>query len=213
MKVYLSFDDGNFLDWTVAQMLKERGHKATFYFSKNNPKHDVMTEHEIKEFHKEFPYMEIGQHTLMHNLLTQLTWEKSVQDIDQGFLWHGKLFDEEYPKSFCFPRGYYTKEMCEYLSAIGYENARVVKSKNLGIPKYEIEAGFHIYKQINDDDGEGTDEYLVDKVEELLEQGKDFGIWGHSWEIEKYDLWGDLEEILNVIPKGITVSEYAEGLK
>lgn len=43
-------------------------------------------------------------------------------------------------------------------------------------------------------------------LEYFFTKGEVFHIWGHSWEIEKFNMWQELEEFFKILPKGDEIS-------
>ncbi|KKN71706.1 hypothetical protein LCGC14_0417720 [marine sediment metagenome] len=191
--ITISVDDGHPNDFLVAELLRKHGLVATFYWSAKNPKHEVMMEGEMKTFVKHFPQMEIGQHTYSHRLLTRLTEISWMQEISQGLEWHERLFGTR-PKSFCYPRGYYTPEIADFLFAKKYRCARSVINlrklpKNMRL--FEMDGGYHVFN------------------DELRPSGDNKSYWLHSWEAT--DL-GNLDRLFERLGKNftsVTNTEYA----
>ena len=54
-------------------------------------------------------------------------------------------------------------------------------------------------------------------LERASQQAESGGLWGHSWEIEKYKMWDDLEQVLAaaliIQMRGVTNSELVSELK
>lgn len=175
----LSVDDGSQLDFKIAEMLRERGKRATFYWSLKNPKHEVMTQKQMLMFVKKYPEMEIGAHTMSHTPLTQLPSEDAYREIMQSKAWVESMTGHEC-KSFCYPKGYYWQEHATMLAAAGFKIARAVHTQNR-LPKkfrrYELHGGSQIYPR----------RYRFSSNR----------FWCHAWEVDKYGLWWVLEKIIS----------------
>lgn len=201
--ITISIDDGHPLDCTVANMLAKHGLKATFYWSKTNPKYEVMNEDDMRLFRKTFPQMEIGQHGYNHTVLTKVPLDEAKQDILSGREWHQSLW-KEWPKMFCYPRGYYNEYLAGFLEGLDYKGARSVVSKRVLPlhPEYEMDGGFHVY--------EG--ELVPRGLKALRLEDENVSIWLHSWEINKFGDWQFLEEVLEKVssykPLSLTNYEY-----
>lgn len=183
--ITISVDDGHPLDWKTAELLEKYNLSATFYWSKSNPKHRVMSEEEMLAFRDRFPQMEIGQHTYSHPLLTQVpNWK---EEIDQGKEWHEQLFGET-PRIFCPPRGYQNDEIVEYLKELGYVGSRLVQEKRRDAFNFGTT---HLYNG------------------QWVNRGNTDSLFFHSWEVDKFNDWDILEETLKKLKDVILNSEYA----
>ena len=75
-----------------------------------------------------------------------------------------------------------------------------IKDKNLnGFANYLVALSFD-WKQL-----------IMKLFDKVNESGGVFHIWGHSWEIEENNLWGDLEEILKYVSCGDNISYKTNG--
>lgn len=193
----ISIDDGHPLDWKVARLLRKYNHRGTFYWSRFNPKHEVMDESQMKAFIDEFPEHEIGQHGYNHIPLTEMTLKDAERELIDGWNWHKEMTGQE-PRMFCYPKGFYHREHMKMLADMGYLGARAVEksAKWPGYEVYEQEAGVQVYP---------------DRYYKALSKSKT-NIWGHSWEIERYGLWEVLEEILKHRETLVTNYEYTKSL-
>jgi len=210
-----SWDDGHKLDLKLAKLLKKYGIKGTFYVCPNNRefnKKDLLSNNEIKQLSKDF---EIGGHTMTHPILTNLNESEVYREIKGSKHFIEKLTGKKV-EMFCYPRGMYNNITKRLVKRTGFIGARTIKpfvifpSEDL----FEFGTTIHIFNPIL--------RYYVPKViknnflllpclsrnlkkmvERIIKKiGKERGvlhIWGHSWEIEKYDLWRQLEEILKYL--------------
>jgi peptidoglycan/xylan/chitin deacetylase (PgdA/CDA1 family) len=120
--------------------------------------------------------------------------------------------------SFCYPRGLYNKEVTEKVKESGYKLARTVKSlcTTLSRPlEYHptthaldynlIAKSKHIITA--SDRGLATKVFLHGNIfnhwdmvakkslDHVLENGGIWHLWGHSWEIDRYDNWPLLRDL------------------
>lgn len=237
LKVTTSWDDGDILDKRLADLLTKYGFKGTFYITKEY-RPQRLSEAEIKELSQTH---EIGAHTLTHPDLRTLTEEKLQEEIagskkwleeiinkpvtmfcytkgqyndfvakkveEVGFLGarstilgsliSGKKFDLEttiqvYP----FPfrkidkhRYYFRKILQPYLQ-------RAKGLQKIGVPITAMHSWLSSSKAAFD---------------YALEHGEVFHIWGHSWEIEKYGMWNELEKLLQHIASKKNVEHVTNG--
>jgi peptidoglycan-N-acetylglucosamine deacetylase len=213
-----SWDDGHPKDIKIASLLEKYNLPGTFYIPKTNTENSVMDENCIYELSKKF---EIGGHTLTHVRLYNKSDLFLDSEIGGCFNWLKTLLGNA-PVSFCFPGGVLTKaavrsattsgfkvmRTTELLSTINplpnnlipttlqiFQHQRISYIKNT-IKRNRYKSMLHwMGSSCSKDILKLTDYYLDD----ILKKGGCFHLWGHSWEIEEYNLWNKLNEILNHI--------------
>ena len=180
-----------------------------------------LTDEEIRQLTQEH---EVGSHTLTHALMDRIAKEEVKNEIEKSkeFLEGvtGKAI-----QMFCYPGGVVTDEAITAVKSAGYKGARTIDKLNFGWP-YDVFLmpvsiqciSFPFRKK------DPTHYYwgrLLDPVRayrfkllpflfhlsswqsfaraslrHALKNGSTFHLMGHSWELEKYDLWGELEDFL-----------------
>ncbi|HVF81734.1 MAG TPA: polysaccharide deacetylase family protein [Flavisolibacter sp.] len=213
-----SWDDGHVLDLRLAELLQKYKLPATFYIPQINPERAVMPPHLIQSLAKSF---EIGGHTLHHVRLRSANKELLEKEIKGSYIWLGHLLGES-PVSFCFPGGVFDQTTVKYVFSSGYQLARTtellsttpfsagcVTGTTLQVyPHAKFTYTRHLVKRkkwitLFDWLKNNSETELVKLAEFYLGQvnksGGCFHLWGHSWEIDEYNLWGKLEELFKVI--------------
>ncbi len=216
-KVFIttSWDDGHPLDLKLCSLLKNYGISATMYIPIANPENKVISSDTIKAIAKDF---EIGGHTYNHTSLTQVDENSMIYELSESKNVLENIIRKEVV-SFCYPRGLYDKKVTEKVKECGYKLARTVKSlcTTLSSPfEYNptiyvfdynlIAKGKHIVSASNR--GLATSLLLYGNIfkywdviakkslDHVLENGGIWHLWGHSWEIDRYDNWTRLSNIL-----------------
>lgn len=215
-----SWDDGHPLDFKVAKILLKYGIRGTFYALLNNPENRVMNTQDITILSKDF---EIGGHTLNHVNLSKSEPSILKKEIASCRKWLGEIIGYN-PNCFCYPQGKLNKESIRVVEKSGFKYARTVHllqttiSNFLSAPttlqlfphkKYTYLKNFakrmdiHSMKKFSFKLGFKDDllfllNYHLEKVEQ---EGGIFHLWGHSWEIEKYNLWNELEQFCKILSK------------
>lgn len=210
-----SWDDGHPKDFKIAELLDKYGLAGTFYIPKTNQEAQVMSEQSIVELSK---YFEIGGHTLSHVRLHSTSRNFLEKEIKGCYTWLEELVGYA-PSSFCFPGGVYNQAGIASVIDAGFETFRTTRllsvkpakgfelSTTLQVYQHQRTAYFrHLLKRakfINlfqwmknkaeTDLLKLTDFYL----KEIEEKGGCFHLWGHSWEIERFGLWKNLEALLH----------------
>ena len=198
--VTTSWDDGNELDVKLADLLAKYGIKGTFYPS---PKHRrfSLTEENLKDlacFH------EIGAHTMSHPHLTNVGTSTAEKEIIDSKIYLENLLSKEI-KTFCYPYGEFNDDIKKIVRGAGFLGARTVEDGIVKLPKdfFEFGTTLHVYplsfwQKLKFLSWSGRAKKMF---EHCLKNGNVYHIWGHSWEIEKYSLWQEIEDVLKYVSK------------
>ena len=217
--VTTSWDDGHPLDIKIAELLEKYNINGTFYVPIKNWEHQVMDSLLLSEIATKY---EIGGHTVNHIYLNSLEYDDAKYEISECKIMlqdHiGKQVD-----AFCFPGGKFSSRDIDLLIESGFLFGRTTRllhtklslNKNLldtSVQVYDhssiiltahcIKSTFLIpiiqhcffYKE--------SKKFikLVDSIMHMImNNGGVFHLWGHSWEIEKFGLWKELEIVLKSI--------------
>jgi len=190
-----SWDDGSKLDMRLAELLKKYSLPGIFYI----PTNCELSSDEILQL--DANGFEIGCHTDTHpkDLKKLCTTEQRVE-ILRNKLWLEKLLDKQIT-NFCYPTGRYNEDTIMVLGQCGITEARTTVQGNTELPidMYRIQTTVHVYPEnarFNKPDWAKTARVLLEKANS--ENGY-FHIWGHSWEIHKFNLWDELEAFFKLI--------------
>lgn len=188
MKFTTSWDDGALQDIRLARLLEKYNIPGTFYI----PVQCELQPKDILEIDRHF---EVGSHTITHAVLTKISTEAVENECKTSKRLLEELLKHEVT-SFCYPKGYYNEDVRKIVEAAGYARARTVKMGSTDLPKkpLEEETTVHVYpahREIYD----AWAPYAYTKFMEAINKKEEgyFHIWGHSWEIDKYRLWEELE--------------------
>lgn len=216
-----SWDDGHPKDMKLAELLDKYNLPGTFYIPKTNLEHIVMDENTIYELSKKF---EIAGHTLNHTRLYSNKSASLLKTETQGcFDWLKDLIGSP-PVSFCFPGGVLNKLAIDSVYNAGFKIMRTTEllSTNLTSTYNLCPTTLQVFKHhridylknlvkrsqyqnlifwlstnCTNDIFRLTDFYL----DQIVKYGGCFHLWGHSWEIEEYNLWNKLETIFKVLSR------------
>lgn len=214
-----SWDDGHALDLRLAELLDKYGVKGTFYVPINNAEHPVMLPSELDVIAGKF---EIGGHTVNHIYLNTLGEDDARYEIAecktmlQDRL--GRAVD-----AFCYPCGKYSQRDIRLVSEAGFlfgrttrllhtasaieaklmdTSMQVFQHSSVTLTKHCLKAGFvlPIVQQLFFYKGNKNFPLLAEVLmNKIQSNGGVFHLWGHSWEIEEFGLWNDLELLLKVL--------------
>lgn len=213
-----SWDDGHPADKRLSALLAKYDLEATFYIPRSNDEHPVMEEKEIEALSRHF---EIGGHTLHHVNLTRVPLPVAIHEIRGCFRWLQDITGKD-PVSFCPPYGAYGQDSLDVIAAAGFRTIRTTELLSTRIAGTLLHttlqafphSGFTYLKHLVlrrrfsnfvrwRRSGYAGDLFrLLDHyLEDIDANGGCFHLWGHSWEIEEYDLWDTMDQIFRRIAR------------
>lgn len=174
----LSVDDGCASDVRVADLAQKYEIETIFYWPVEW--HSLAYENGYKplsfnEAHTISKSFEIGSHTITHRHLTTLSNDDLVDEIGESMVMLSQLFNKKITK-FASPRGYSNEEIDMLIDGF-YESHR--KTKQPGLVHIHPNSGVNNNRPWRDCVDENTEELFC-----------------HSWELDKYNLWDELEQFL-----------------
>lgn len=204
-----SWDDGNKLDLKLAVLLNKYNLKGTFYIPKDYVRKDLQDD-EIKEI---AVFQEIGAHSSSHSRswrTRDISQKEEREEILGSKQYLEKILGTEV-KMFCYPYGKFARQTKTTLKDAGFLGARTTKGFQILLPDDLFRFGTTLrvfprkyFQQILklrlsplvflswSRLAKGLFDYA-------LKNGEIYHLWGHSWEIEKYKMWKELEEVFEYI--------------
>lgn len=201
MKLITSWDDGCNLDINLAQMLREHDIPGIFFVPNKEVRGKRLTDSQIIDLSKKG--FTIGGHTVNHpNDLKLLDEEAQIKEIRDNKIWLEGLIGKKL-EWFCYPSGRYNDTTVEVLKGLGYKYARtvVVGETKEPLDPYRIKTSIHVYPNRKEYNGFNWLEVAKRKLREANNKEGLFHLWGHSWEVEKFGLWEELEELFRLMEK------------
>jgi len=216
MKLLFSFDDTHILDLKVARLLEKNGFKGIFY----RPSLPVngMQNLEWKEVRQLADRGHTrGGHTISHpHDLKKIEDDKILEfEIFENrtscyFFVNNDLNNPsksiENPKdiyTFCYPRGRFDSRVKNKVKEAGYKEARTTKVLNTDLPKdlFETNPTIHLHPARKEYQGKNLLDVFKEQLKIAESKGEKgyFHIWGHSWELQQYNLWETFEEMLKIL--------------
>ena len=215
-----SWDDGNVLDFRIAEMLTKHGLRGTFYIPREAST-GVMSESQVRELSSSF---EIGAHTMRHVFLDTANDSLAEREIRDSKAWIEEITGNPCPM-FCPPGGKFNATHMAQIKASGFAALRSVELLSVDPPRLEnglivmpttLQAHPHgvatyarnIAKRrawrnlwLYVTHGHSTQwEKLTHALLEVVRQrGGVFHLWGHSWELEQASQWERLENVLSFL--------------
>lgn len=215
--VTTSWDDGHPSDLRLADLLHKHGIRGTFYVPCSNSEgRPVVSPTELSALAACF---EIGGHTRDHIDLTTLSLRSAFDQIASNkAALEGRLGREII--GFAYVRGHYNPAIRDLVKQAGYRYARCIRgfSSRPGSKAFDIPTTVQFFRHSrftyakNFLRGGPTLERLLvlsalrsrNNITRRCFQaalacakfGTHFHLWGHSWELDQYDLWTELDEFL-----------------
>ena len=219
MWITTSWDDGHRLDLRLADLLDKYGLTGTFYIARDYLP-ERMSETEIAALSARH---EIGAHTLTHPALTEIEPDAARHEIIDSRRWLQDLTGRAIT-AFCPPRGVTSPAVRQMIAEAGYEVARSVRLYQLdaGGDPFDLPTTIHIYpfplrptrswRARFQPLGYLRPHFFRLRIpltalrswpllaEVLLERAAAIDgvwhLWGHSWELDRFGMWDDLERVL-----------------
>jgi peptidoglycan/xylan/chitin deacetylase (PgdA/CDA1 family) len=162
---------------------------------------------------------EIGGHTHSHISLTGVDPHVATEQILSNKFRLEDLLGRQV-RGFAYVRGHYNRAVRDLVIQAGYDYARTIKNmmsvpgadrfevsttiqflahsrstyiKNYirGIPTLQRSAVFAALQN-----SAGLSDRLLRAAEVCADTGGYFHLWGHSWEVDQFDLWAELDRLL-----------------
>lgn len=219
MWITTSWDDGHPLDLRLAALLDRYGMRGTFYIARDYLSLRL-SEAEIAALAQRH---EIGAHTFTHSTLTTLPVLRARREITGSRDWLQAVTGTPIT-AFCPPYGMVDQSVRNLIAAAEFEVARTTQLYQLAagndpllLPTTIHVAPFPLHPS-------GTliqrlqplrnlrryffglrlpvrslrnwSALAIALLDRAAAVGGVWHLWGHSWEIEQYHLWGELERVL-----------------
>lgn len=194
MQLLTSWDDGSVHDLKVAFLLNKYDLPGIFFI----PTQCELSQNEIQQLSYHF---DIGGDTTTHpHDLKKLSKNELYDEIgnNKDYLESITRYKLDW---FAYPRGRHDEKVREVVQDCGYMYARttVVNHTEVCPDNYQQHTTIHIHPRRKEYNGAQWLQYAKQKFHEAKEVNGVYHIWGHSWEIEQYDLWNELKELFDYI--------------
>lgn len=188
-----SWDDGSRYDVRLSNLLLKYKIPAVFFI----PSNCELNQYQILQLRSKG--FEIGGHTATHPQdMKLLDDDMQLWEIKTNKEWLEEILNEPVTR-FCYPRGKYNDITVEKVKEAGYTYARTTVQGNTRpiIDPFRVKTSVHVYPENahkKKPDWFSKSLTLLERAEE----GDVFHLWGHSWEIERFNLWDELESFFKV---------------
>lgn len=189
VNVIISIDDGSASDMRVAELAKKHNLEAVFYipvewaglntFNGREP----LTFNQVQELADNF---ELGSHGITHRHLTSIPYSEAVTEIVDSKKMLENLFNVKVTK-FCPSRGYLNDELIKVVED-NYDSYRLTKGEDSD--GYTL---VHVHRA----SGANENQPWLQRIETLQAIGiTKIHCWMHSYDLDRQNLWGELETIM-----------------
>lgn len=214
-----SWDDGHALDYKLAELLDKYNFNGTFYVPIRNSEQPVMNKSELRKIASRY---EIGGHTVNHIYLNTLGLADARYEIFECKAILQDLLGKPV-EAFCYPGGKYSIRDINLVAEAGFLFGRTTRllHTSFDIHPSLLDTSIQVY---NHSSGVLTAHCLKNRffvpiirnlffykgnkdfkkmveilMNNILATGGVFHLWGHSWEIEQYALWDELETVFRML--------------
>lgn len=144
---------------------------------------------------------EIGSHTLTHPVLRDISIHQARHEIEFSKKKLEEIIKKEI-KSFCYPKGRYNERVIKLVKKAGYKEARTTDIGCIKTPKnkFRLKTSAHACPKRKEYENKNwllEAKKLYNKV--INGEGDYFHLWGHSWELTKYNIWAEFEDLIKHI--------------
>lgn len=218
--VTTSWDDGGALDARLALLLAEYGVTGTFYWTLESERFPLPSEAERADILD--AGIEIGSHTVTHPDMRKLdaaalAWELT-ESRDRLEQITGRAVD-----TFCYPFGYHNRAACDAVARAGYRLGRTTMGfrTDVGDDAFRVPTTIQVYPHgrrvhlthsLREGNLAGLTSWMTSyrgesdlvaltelALDRVVDRGGVLHLWGHSWELEEFDLWDTLSTMLSVV--------------
>lgn len=218
--VTTSWDDGGVHDVRLAEFLADRGVPATFYWTLDSERFPLPPTDDRRVILD--AGIEVGSHTMTHPDVRRLDGETLAWELTESKRRLEEL-TERPVTTFCYPFGYFDRTSRDAVASAGYRIGRTTMGfrTDLGddphlipttIQMYPHGRRVHLTHGMRERNLRGLGAWLTTyrgehrlarlaelAIDRAIETGGVVHIWGHSWELEEFGLWGELRDVLDVV--------------
>lgn len=180
-----SWDDGCASDVRVAELMAKYDIPTTFYWPVDWHSLAHANGYEPLEYTDALNLsasFDVGSHTITHRHLTKLPIPEAIYEIVHSKNMLEDLLSREITK-FCPPRGYTTDGLTQVTLEM-YDSQRLTKGPGL----------VHVHPN----SGANGNKLWITVADEKITAGEDIEIWGHTHELDRFDMWDELEAFLKI---------------
>lgn len=218
VRISFSWDDGAIQDLKLMDLLLKLEVPSIFFIPGKNAERPVLEKEQIRLISANG--LEIGAHTYSHQYLNLVSNNKAKEEIVSGKDFLEQILGQRI-RHFCFPGGKYKSQHLG-LAKTYFDSARTADTGAImKQSSFLIKPAFQFFsrgkksilynsmrnfspifpfalKSLPDSD---YFNFILSIINDLYLSERDYliNIWGHSWELEKNNLWMRLESFIKLI--------------
>jgi peptidoglycan/xylan/chitin deacetylase (PgdA/CDA1 family) len=230
--VTTSWDDGGVHDIRLAHALRSRGLTGTFYWTVDSERFPLPSASDRAEIAS--LGIEVGSHTMTHPDLRAVDDDSLRWELVESKRRLEDLTGLPVP-SFCYPFGYFDDRACSAVGSAGYELGRTTMGfrTDLGQDRYRLPTTIqayphgrrvHVTHSLKEGNVKGLAMWLSayrarsdlialtrTALDRICTSGGVLHLWGHSWEVDAFDLWDTLDAVFTVVSERDDVVHVSNG--
>ena len=217
MKIVFSWDDGALEDLKLFKLHEKYNIPGMFFVpTKNRENRSVLTTQMIKEANPNL--ISFGAHTQNHTYLTSIPLDTVENEVVSNKQYLEDVLGSSI-KHFCLPGGQYNGEILQILDK-HFDTIRTADTMNFKNTSKLLKPSFHLYPRgkkslifnaLKHKSFTEVSQILMhnslsyyDLISKIIDKDskdndKMIIIWGHSWELEEFDLWKYVEAIFSLV--------------
>lgn len=216
MKIAFSWDDGAMEDQKLFELHEKYRIPGMFFIPTRNREGRKVITPEIMR-NSESKYVQFGGHTDNHTYLTQIPIDNVEIEVVKNKEYLEDVLGHRV-QDFCLPGGKYNPEILEIISK-HFSTIRTADTMNFSYLGGVLKPAIHFYPRSNKSllgnalrnksysqamyvalhYGDAYFDLVSNLIaKESLKKDSLIMIWGHSWEIEEYQLWDRLESFMQL---------------
>ena len=214
MKIVFSWDDGAIEDRKLFELHEKYEIPGMFFIpTKNREGRDVLSSYTLQK--AESKIVSFGGHTENHTYLTNIPIENVRPEIRKNKEYLENVLGHEI-EHFCLPGGKYDDNVLKIVYEY-YKTVRTADTMNFRYKEGVLKPTFHFYPRGNKSllgnalrnksfpqciyISTHYKKNYFELISNMIKKEQDktdsiIMIWGHSWELEKKQLWGELENLM-----------------
>lgn len=228
LKIAFSWDDGALEDQRLFELHEKYEIPGMFFVpTRNREGREVLTPEMMRGAESE--YIRFGGHTENHTYLTSIPLNEVDKEVFINKVYLENTLGHKI-EDFCLPGGKYTPKILEIVKR-HYKTIRTADTMNFRYTGGVLKPTVHFYPRgsrslLGNAIKNGSvrqARYVLthhkqgyfDLVQHLIENENKYSdssimIWGHSWEVEKYELWNELEKLMRSKSIRVNSVEYCD---
>lgn len=217
MKIAFSWDDGALDDLHLMELHRKHAIPGMFFVpTENKEDRAVLSKEQIALSASDL--ISFGGHTQHHTYLTSIPIQRVEEEIRENKVFLEDVLGQEI-NHFCLPGGQYNQEILSNVYQ-QYETCRTADTMAFSAREKLLIPTFHFYprglksivgnsfrhrnysygfKALSSIGNNYFDLLRILTDEAVANNEEHIMIWGHSWELEEYDLWNELDSYMAYI--------------